>query len=195
MKGALALLLTAPLALVSSQLAHDAAYLGAEPDAEKRSHLLERTGHAYLAELAKPTALVAVALCLTGLALYSVYVRRGGRHPRPGALPFALVPVAAFMLQEHIERVIELGRFPHTLLLERPVLLGLALQLPFALVAYGLAWLLLRATEALVRALSGEWRGSSLRNDGSARLPLAVAPARMPVRARGYTERGPPLPA
>jgi len=193
MRGALAWLLTAPLALVGSQLAHDAAYLGAEPDDDRRSHLLESTGHGYLAEMAKPTALIAVALCLAALAVHYGYLRRGGRPARPGAAPFAFVPVGAFVLQEHLERLLHDGSFPFTVLFEGPILLGLALQLPFALLAYGVALLLLRATEALARALAGGWHGLSLPGVPSARLAHAVLLPRTRVRARGYTGRGPPL--
>ena len=193
MRRLLAWSLTAPLALVGSQLAHDAAYLGAEPDNDRRSHLLESTGHGYLAEVAKPTALIAVAACLAALAVYFHYVRRGGRPARLGAVPFAFVPVAAFLLQEHLERLLHTGSFPFMLLLERPILLGLLLQLPFALLAYALASVLLRATEALARALAGAWRVVSLRGPASERGPLAVLLPRTRVRARGYTGRGPPL--
>ena len=191
MRRLLAWSLTAPLALVGSQLAHDAAYLGAEPDDDRRvSHLLESTGHGYLAEVAKPTALIAVALCLAALAVYFGYVRRGGRPARLGAVPFALVPVAAFLLQEHLERVLHHGNFPFSLLLERPILLGLVLQVPFALLAYGLAWLLLRATEALVRALAGGSPEASLSGAASGALRLtsccrARACARVATRVAG----------
>jgi hypothetical protein len=193
MKRVLALTLTAPLALVGSQFAHKAAYLGAEPDDERRSHLLESTGHAYLSEVAKPTALIAVALCLAALAAHFVYARRGGRRARLGAAPFALVPLVAFLLQEHLERALHHGNFPFTLLLERPILLGLALQVPFALLAYALAWLLLRATEALARALGGAWPEASLGGAACVHAPTAVLLPRVRVRARGYTGRGPPL--
>ena len=193
MKGVLAWMLTAPLALVSSQLAHDAAYLGAEPDDDKRSHLLESTGHGYLAEVAKPTALIATAVCLLAVAAYYGYALRGGRIARVPAAPFALVPVAAFLFQEHLERLLHDGHFPLGLLLESPILLGLALQLPFALLAYATAWVLLRATAALVRALAGGWRGLAVRGTASARVPLTVTLPRARVLARGYTGRGPPL--
>jgi hypothetical protein len=136
---------------------------------------------------------VATAVCLLALAAHYCYTRRGGRVARLRAAPFAIVPVAAFVLQEHFERLLHDGHFPVTLLLERPILLGLALQLPFALLAYAIAWLLVRATEALVRALAGGWVGSSLRGAGSTRAPLTASLLRARVLARGYAGRGPPL--
>ena len=127
--------------------------------------------------------------------MYFHYVRRGGRPARLGAVPFAFVPVAAFLLQEHLERLLHHGSFPFMLLLERPILLGLVLQLPFALLAYALAWVLLRATEALARALAGGSLEVSLSGADSGCAPLEVLLPRTRVRARGYTGRGPPLSA
>jgi hypothetical protein len=193
MKGVLAWLLTAPLALVGSQLAHETAYIGAEPDREERAHLLESTGHRYLEEVAQPTALVATALCLAALAICFGYARRGGRIARLPATAFALVPAAAFVFQEHLERMLHDGGLPLGVLLEPPVLLGLALQFPFALLAYAIAWLLLRATEALARALAEGWRQAALLAIAVPRGPTPVALVRTRPLARGYTGRGPPL--
>ena len=196
MRSALAWLLTAPLALVGSQIAHDAAYLGAEPDDDRRSHLLESTGHGYLAEVAKPTALIAVALCLAALALY--YVLRAARRPARAARGGAVrrsCPWLRSCSRSTSSASSTHGQLPLRALLEPPILLGLVLQLPFALLAYGVAWLLLRATEALVRALGGEWRDVSSARRRSPRAPLAVLLPRTRVRARGYTGRGPPLAA
>ena len=196
MRRLLAWSLTAPLALVGSQLAHDAAYLGAEPDDDRRSHLLESTGHGYLAEVAKPTALIAVGgLPGSRSPCTSTTCDAAAGPARLGAVPFALVPVAAFLLQEHLERLLHHGSFPFRLLLERPILLGLVLQLPFALLAYALAWVLLRATEALARALAGGWRERLVARRRLGARPTDVLLPRARVRARGYTGRGPPLSA
>jgi hypothetical protein len=62
------------------------------------------------------------------------------------AWPFPVVAVATFVAQEHLERVAHTGHLPW-LLLSAPFLVGLVLQVPFAL----LAWWLARRLLALLR--------------------------------------------
>jgi hypothetical protein len=59
----------------------------------------------------------------------------------------ALLPFATFALQEHLEYWAAHGRFPWALVLRWPFLAGLALQLPFAALAY-------HAAPSLVRLLT-----------------------------------------
>ena len=92
--------------------------------------------HGYLSHLPQVLAL------LTLPALLAAAV--AGRSPAPKAWPFAAAALSAFVIQEHLERLAHTGELPF--LLSRPVfLLGLALQLPFALLAWLGARLLLRA--------------------------------------------------
>ena len=145
-------LLTLPLAIVGSQVAHSLAYRFAT-DGDV-SHELAASGHGYLAyaplALGVCAALVALALVRELLGL----VAGQPRASRPSALTFAVLAPAIFLGQEHFERLTHEGAFPTSLLLEKTFVLGLALQLPFALVAYALARLLLRATRAVARLLA-----------------------------------------
>jgi hypothetical protein len=139
--------------LAGSQAAHALAYRLVFPDASVRLHVLALTGHGYLAWL--PLALaVAGALGLVGFAFAVGDVARG-RHVReltPAA--FALLPPVTFVVQELVELSLHTGTDGWHAFAEPTFLPGLALQLPFALLAYLAARLLLRAAVRLGRALA-----------------------------------------
>jgi hypothetical protein len=90
--------------------------------------------------------LAGMGLCAL-LAVGLVLVVRGGAARTPAPL-FALCPPLAFLLQEHAER-----GFDPAFVLEPAVLVGLALQVPFAVLAYAVARLLVRAADAIGRLL------------------------------------------
>jgi hypothetical protein len=130
MRRVLAWALTLPLTAAGVLCAHALAYasLGVPGGAT----------HAYLGHLPQLVAVFAT-IALAALALET----RGAARP---AWPFAAFALAAFAAQEHVEHLVHAGELPW--LLTSPVfLLGLALQLPFALAAWLLArrLLLLRA--------------------------------------------------
>jgi hypothetical protein len=101
--------------------------------------------HGYLAHVPQ------VLTLLTLPALLAAAV--AGRSRTPKAWPFAIAALSTFVVQEHLERLAHTGELPF--LLDRPVfLLGLALQLPFALVAWlGARWLLRSTQGAAARSL------------------------------------------
>lgn len=86
--------------------------------------------HEYLAHAPQVLLLLVVSgLALTGL---------GPRRAAPPSWVFPLVAGATFVAQEHLERIVHGGGAP--ILVTTPVfLVGLALQLPVALVAWALA--------------------------------------------------------
>lgn len=190
MRRRLTWLVTVPLVLVSSQAAHWLAYRLVAGDAYERGHLLEGSGHGYLAFA--PTILGGLlALALGALALRALDARRGLVPSRLSALPFGLLPFAAFAIQEHLERLLHDGAFPVAAALEPTFLVGFLLQVPFGMLAYLLARLLLRAADAVGRAFAGERPIFAL---PGILLPTALAIDRPRVRplALGYAERGPP---
>jgi hypothetical protein len=162
-----------PLAVVGSQLAHALAYRLVIRDDTELAHELAASGHGYLAYA--PIAL-AVCVALVAFALIrelqiSVLARRPSRS-RPSALSFAVLAPTIFVAQEYLERLVHEGGFPVDVVLEKTFVLGLVLQLPFALAAYVLARLLLRATRAVARLLSPPDAAVS---DGGSRWSLADA--------------------
>jgi len=152
MRRRLTWLVALPAMLAGTEAAHALAYRLVFPDAAVRLHVLALTGHGYLGWL--PVVLgVGGAVGLIGFA-FAVRDVACGRHVReltPAA--FALLPPLAFALQEVLELSLHTGTFGWHAFAEPTFLPGLALQLPFALLAYVAARLLLRAAVRLGRLL------------------------------------------
>jgi hypothetical protein len=184
--------LTLGLAAAGAQLAHALTYRLVEPDAHARDHLLAETGHSYL-ELAPMGLAVVLALVTLGLLWEAAGVRAGRRGaPLRPALFLAAAP-ATFVLQEHLERLLHDGAFPWTAVAEPTFVLGLLLQLPFALAAYAAGRLLLRAARAvglLLAATPHRRRADRLRL-----LPRAALVPRSLRGACSLGPRAPPLPS
>jgi hypothetical protein len=95
--------------------------------------------HSYLAHAPQVLLVLAVAgLVIGGL---------GARLDAPPARAFPLAALATFVLQEHVERIAHGGELL-SLVTSPAFLVGLALQLPVALVVWALARWLLRAVRA-----------------------------------------------
>lgn len=167
--------------------AHVLSYMLVVPTAG-RSQLLAETGHGYFrtADL----LILCMTITLAGLAL-SVIGGRAGRPPNPGTL--ALLPPVGFVVQEHIERLAAGGAFPAHLVAEPRFLLGLLLQIPFALSALICARLFVTFAHGLARRLGSAGRSKRV----SAELPTPPLidghRPRLSALARGPGERGPPL--
>jgi hypothetical protein len=188
-------LISLPLAVASWLGAHCFAYWLVSPGAEQHMGLHAERGHAYLG-YTPAIAVWALALVLAGLVLW---VGQGLRGRRPSAPPlrlFALLPPVGFAVQEHLERLIGTGGIPPDLVLEPTFVVGLALQLPFAIVAL----LLAHALHAI-----GFGLGRVLARELVLREPICCAPralwrvrtsttlAALPVLAPGRGPRAPPL--
>jgi hypothetical protein len=188
----IAWLVTLPVAIAGTQVAHALAYRLVTPEAGERAHELGATGHGYLAYL--PLAL-AVGAVLVVLALAKevghVVAGRGGVGLRPRAWSFAVLAPAVFCCQELFERLVHDGGFPWDAALTPSFLVGMLLQLPFALAAYGLARLLLRVARTLGRLLAGSFRPRRV-STALPRPALCLAVPRVPALALGYGSRGPP---
>ncbi len=183
-----------PIVLGGAQLAHAVDYWLVSPDAHERSELLAGSGHGYFSYLP-----FAVALCVALLVAGLVAVARAAGRGRPAfsldPWPLAVLPLATFVLQEHLERYLHDGAFPWHAATEPTFALGLVLQIPFAIAAYVVARLLLRAAEAI-----GSARGAPRKLRPAVLANLAPAPVDLPSLeplADGHPARGPPrlLPA
>ena len=178
-----------PITAAGSLAAHSLAYRIVEPDPQQRADVLAATGHAYLAYT--PIALAGcLALLLAGLAGHAVHAFRGASSARP-AWPVALVPLIAFTLQEHLERLVAWGHLPLAAALEPTFLVGLALQIPFALAALLVARLLAGAAQAVGRALASSTPAFARR---TLDIPIGVEVflPRHPALALGCAGRAPP---
>jgi hypothetical protein len=184
-------LLAAPLVAAGTLGGHVLGYRFALADSAERAQLLEGTGHGYLDH-----APLVLGLCvaLAGVALLLLGIAAASGKPMTVTAPwlFALLPPAVFTGQEHVERLLHGGHPEWTTALEPPFLVGLLLQLPFAVAAVLLARALAAVAGAIGRALTG---GSGVQRISSVTALACPAAATLPrVRVAGlaYGERGPP---
>jgi hypothetical protein len=168
--------------------AHVLSYMLLVPAAE-RGQMLAQTGHGYFRTV--DLLILCATITLAGLGVYVVGGPERRRAPSPWAL--ALLPPIGFVVQEHLERLAVSGAFPTHLVVEPRFLLGLLLQIPFALAALVCARVLLRAARRLAHSFSAH----PLHAAAAAWLGPALAPCpdlpRRSALASGHSQRGPPL--
>ena len=146
-------LAAAPLMLGGSQFAHAVAYRIVYPQAHVRVLHMLATGHSYFTRA--PIVLAAAGACLlVSLAFAALDAARDRPSRALPAAAFALLPPLAFVLQEMLELSLHTGTFAWRAVLAPTFVPGLLLQLPFALLAYVVARLLLRAAARIGRALA-----------------------------------------
>jgi hypothetical protein len=144
----LAWLVAVPPMLVGMEAAHAVAYRLVFPESTLRGSVLAATGHAYAAWLPLLLGIVG-AVAVVGAGAAAVDVARGRDVRQLDAGAFALLPPLAFALQELLELSLHTGSVAWHAFAEPTFLPGLALQLPFALVAYLIARLVLRVAVKL----------------------------------------------
>jgi hypothetical protein len=190
----LAWLVCLPLAASGGIVAHAVAYRIAAPSA----------GHGTTASMtaAHGSALhwrVCIAACLAvavlGLGRCIAHEVRGhASRPLPLWL-FALLPPVGFVVQENLESVLTTWSISPALFVEGAFVVGLLLQLPFALTAYVVARALVNAAVSLARALASAPRGRLVAPEIGFRIHATAMPARFAALALGYGQRAPPAPA
>jgi hypothetical protein len=191
MRQRLAWFSTAPLMFGGLLAAHSLGYRLAITDSHARADALAHTGHGYLGYT--PLALaVCLGVLLVALAYQGAAGFRGERRRAATSPLIVVLPPLAFVIQEILERLIHAGHVPLTVVLLPAFLIGLALQLPFALAALLVAWALDSAAHAVGRALAASPK-PTFPVFVPAPVRVAVAP-RLAGLARGYGERAPPFP-
>ena len=153
MRRSLAWLIAVPTMLAGTEAAHALAYRLVFPQASLRLGVLAATGHGYTAWLPLVLAL-AGAVALAGVGAAALDVARGRRVRALGPVAFALLPPLAFALQELLELSLHTSSLAWDVYAEPTFVPGLALQLPFALVAFVAARLLLRGAVRIGRLLA-----------------------------------------
>jgi hypothetical protein len=198
MRRITALSVAIPLAVASWLGAHCLAYWLVSPGAEHHMGMHAEHGHAWLG-YTPAFALWGLAVAVAGLVLCVSEGLRGGRPSHPPVRLFALLPPAGFTLQEFVERLIGSGSIPYDLVVEPTFLLGLALQLPFALVALLLTRALYSIGFGLGHVLAATLAiGRPLHYTGPLPPPLRLASATLvspSVLALGHGQRAPPATA
>jgi len=153
MRRRLAWLVALPSMLAGTEAAHALAYRIVFPQSHVRVAALAISGHGYLAWLPLVLALTGAA-ALVGLAAAAWDAARGRAIGAVPAAAFAVLPPLAFALQELLELSLHTGTFAWHTFAAPTFLPGLALQLPFAVLAYVAARLLLRAAVQLGKLLA-----------------------------------------
>jgi hypothetical protein len=143
-----------PLVLAGSQVAHVLAYRWVYPSSHVRLHALVESGHGYMAQLPLVFG-IGAAIAAASLIAAVVDVARGRSLHRLPAWGFAMLPVLTFVVQEILERSLHTGTFVWQAVESPTFLPGLALQVPFAALAFVLARLLLRTANAVGRLFGG----------------------------------------
>ena len=195
-RRAAAWLMSVPLMMAGSQVAHAFAFWLVYPQAQLRLRALVQTGHSYMLGRAAFLPLVLGALGGVELIVFAwtvVGVVRAQRHRSVPAWAFALLPLLGFSVQEFVERFLAGTPAPWLVVLEPTFRIGLLLQLPFGLVAFLLARLLLHVAEHVGQALRLSGPRERL---GALPLRWSVRPfslPRAPVLADGHAGRGPPF--
>jgi hypothetical protein len=135
---------------------------------------------------------IVAALTLVGLVMWliSVVGRRAGRGTPPSL--FFVLPPLAFVMQEVCERLLNAEAAPFHAAFEPRFLIGLALQIPFGLVALFAARVLLRVARRIVRVFSQARPIRPAPRFAVARRPMSCELPRIPALALGYQQRGPP---
>ncbi len=184
--------LVVPLLVAGLLCGHELAYRIALPDVEERAHELAASGHGYLHYA--PAFLVGTLAALVVAFARSV-ANAKRRRPTATISPWLYVALATggFAVQEAAERFAHASDVDAGLLTQRAFLLGLGLQVPFAVVAVAIARALERGARLVARALVGPRHRSEVLSSvvrpivwlGSAPEPLAA----------GSSGRGPPSPA
>jgi hypothetical protein len=191
MRRRLTWLVALPLLVAGSQAAHALAYRLVYPGVRVRSQALLVSGHGYLDRL--PLVLgVGCAVAFVALAVAALDAARG--RPARGLPPwaFALLAPVAFALQELLELSFHTGTVAWQAAIAPTFLPGLLLQLPFALLAWLAARLLLRAATNAGRALALRPPSHPL-VPHVASAPTSIVGPRTRVLAERLAKRGPPL--
>ena len=185
----LAWVVSLALMTVGGVVAHAAAYRLVAPDLHAHHHHGGGIAHLRLC-LALCATVVLVAL---GASL--VARLRAARSLHAPLWLFALLPPIGFAVQEHLERLLHTGSFPFGASLETVFLVGIALQVPFALAAYLAARALVRLAVAVAARLRTAYRPRLVSLSLTIPVtPLLPAPCGL-VRAGGVGGRAPPAPA
>jgi hypothetical protein len=188
-------LLSLALMAVGGVLAHLLAYRLAVPDHAMRGEALAHTGHGAASGHWQLCFAVCGSIALVGILASLVDRLRGGGPLRVPLWVFALVPPVGFAVQEHLERLLSGGALAHLTAIEPVFLIGIVLQLPFALLAYVTARALLALAAAFVETLRARRRAALVSHDLVLARPPDRRTPRASVLARGYGQRAPPLAA
>ena len=170
---------------------HTLSYRLVAPTEDDHAALLRASGHSYLAVTPLAVSLLAT-LVVAGVVLRTL-ARSSPLRPGRRAWLYGFVAPLGFAFQEHIERLAHPGALPLEASLEPTFLLGIGLQIPFALAAVAVARVLIGVADT-IRGACAARRTSRRLAATSPRRPLrSPSRPRSPLAER-RAGRAPPLP-
>ena len=173
-----ALLLTLPLSAGGMLLAHQLTW-GVVGHGHE-----EDVAHGYLRYGAVFVALAAAVLAVVATRHFVQTVGGAEVGKVPSAVTFAVMPIVGFVFQEHLEHLVAARELEVSFFLSPPFVVGLALQLPFALAAMLVARLILRVIRTAGAAL-GELDARPWCVFSDLSVPAARSGVDGPPRSRG----------
>jgi hypothetical protein len=191
-------LVALPVATASWLNAHCLAFVLVPPASGEHMNHHAQGGHTYFGSA--PVLIAALVTVLAaGLVLCVSEGLRGSKaRLGPPALLFAVLPPLGFVVQEHIEDLVRWGSVSPGLITEPTFVTGLALQLPFAVVALLLCRGLYALGYGLGRFLARQLALSPRLHSPAPwvhRRPARVTLIPPSVLALGHGSRAPPAPA
>jgi hypothetical protein len=193
-RRALTWMLALPVIVLGSQVAHGVAFWWAYPQASLRVGVLSHSGHGYLTYAPVAIGFLAAIEAL-GFAVAVLDKVRGRRLRGLPPWAFLLVPALGFTVQEHLERFFAAGIFSWGTVQEPSFWRGLVLQLPLGLIAFVIAWVLLRTASVVASVVVARRKGRLVaRRAPATRRPprVVLLPRRAPL-AGAAAGRAPPL--
>jgi hypothetical protein len=142
-----ALLLTLPLSAAGMLLAHQLTWGVAAHGHEGE------VSHGYLRYVAVFVALAAAVIAVASTRHFVQTIGGTEVAEVPSAITFAVMPIVGFVFQEHLEHLVAARELELGFFLSPPFVLGLALQVPFALATMLVARLILRVIRTAATAL------------------------------------------
>lgn len=191
MRLRVAWVLSLSLMVMGALVAHAVAYRLVSPSQHMGGHAPAEEVHGYLGDLHLCLALCGAVAVVA--AFGSLLGRlRAGRGLLAPLWAFAVVPPLGFTIQEHLEHVLQAGSLPQAAALDPAFVVGLLLQLPFALAAYFAGRAVLALAVVIVKTLRDSPRSRLVALDDLAPTASATARPRPSVLALGYGQRAPP---
>jgi hypothetical protein len=191
-------LVALPVATASWLTAHCFAFVLVPPAGGEHMHHHAEGGHTYFGSTPVLIAALVTVLAAGFVLCVGEGLRGGTARLGPPALLFALLPPLGFIVQEHVEELIRSGAVSGDLITKPTFLTGLALQLPFAVVALLLCRGLYALGYGLGRFLATRVGAAQPMHHPSPavqRRPASVTLIPPSVLALGHGSRAPPTPA
>lgn len=175
-------------------IAHSFAYRLVVAGDERSGALVEGSGHGHMTFSPHLMAgSVTVLLLALGVAVAAGATRRA--RPDVPLAPFALLPLLDYVGHLGLEALQLGGELPAGAALQPVYLLGLALQVPFVLLALLLARTTIAWAEGVGRGLTPRWRPRPVAHASPTPPRLLLGSEHRPIipaLASGCAQRGPP---